>query len=122
VKESEKVVKVWRERFSILKSTKIDPDAFANIRYGDEITIVIEESREGDFIEIQRGYRLLSFDMVLPFGTVGFIARISKALADEGISIFVISSYTTDHILVRDEDLAKAVRKLEEIGFIVVME
>jgi len=50
---------------------------------------------------------------------VGFLARVSGALAEEGISIFVISSYSTDHILVKEKDVLKAIRKLEELGCIV---
>lgn len=86
-----------------------------------EQTIVIDESRikAGDIQDIQRGYKLLTFDTVLPFGLVGFIAKISNALAEEKISIFVISAYSTDHMLIKGKDLAMAKRKLESMGFIV---
>ncbi|MCK4310334.1 MAG: ACT domain-containing protein, partial [Methanomicrobia archaeon] len=55
----------------------------------------------------------------LPFELVGFLAKISKVLADEKISIFAISAYSTDHILVKEKDLAKAIKKLENLGFII---
>jgi hypothetical protein len=55
--------------------------------------------------------------MTLPFNLVGFLAEISKALADENISVFVISAYSTDHILVKKRDLVKAIKKLKELGF-----
>jgi len=48
------------------------------------------------------------------------LARISKALADEKISIYVISGYSTDHILIRSKDIVKAEKALEIIGCIRV--
>lgn len=57
--------------------------------------------------------------MVLPFGLVGFLAKVSKVLVDEKISIFAISAYSTDHILVKKKDLEKAIKKLENLGCIV---
>lgn len=54
--------------------------------------------------------------MVLPFGLVGFLAKISKTLADENISIFVISAFSTDHILVKEKNLKKAISKLKNLG------
>jgi hypothetical protein len=54
--------------------------------------------------------------MVLPFGLVGFLATVSKALADEGISIYVISAYSTDHILIKEKDILKAKKKLKKLG------
>ena len=57
--------------------------------------------------------------MVLLFGLVGFLAKVSKVLADEKIPIFVISAYSTDHILVKETDLAMAEEKLKELGCVV---
>lgn len=47
----------------------------------------------------------------------GFLAKISTALAEEGISAFVMLSYSTDHILIKDENLDRAIKKLESMRF-----
>jgi len=111
-------MKIWKETFVIIKSKRSYPDAFANIIDKNETTVIIEESKydSKDIIEIEKGWKILTFDMVLPFGLVGFLAKVSRALADENISIFVVSAYSTDHILVKEEDLTKSVEKLEELG------
>jgi hypothetical protein len=57
--------------------------------------------------------------MVLPFGLVGFLARVSRALADEKVSILAISAFSTDHILVKESDLPRAIKKLQSLGFVV---
>ena len=54
--------------------------------------------------------------MILPFGLVGFIAQVSGALAAEGISLMALSSYSTDHVLVKNKDLERAAAALERLG------
>ena len=111
----------WKETFAIIKSKKPYPMAFANIIDKNETTVIIEQSKydEENVIEIEKGWKILTFDMVLPFGLVGFLAQVSKVLADEKISIFVVSAYSTDHILVKEKDLARAEEKLKELGCVV---
>ena len=114
-------VYVWEETFAIIKSKKPCPNAFANIIDKNEITVIIEQSKynDEDVIEIEKGWKILTFDMVLPFGLVGFLAKVSKVLADEKIPIFAISAYSTDHILVKEKDLTRAAEKLKELGCVV---
>jgi hypothetical protein len=114
-------VYIWKETFAIIKAKKPYPNAFANIIDNNEITVIIEQSKYNneDVIEIEKGWKILTFDMVLPFGLIGFLAKISKVLADENISIFAVSVYSTDHILVKEKDLARAEEKLKELGCVV---
>ena len=55
--------------------------------------------------------------MHLDFELVGFISRIATALAAEGISIFAISAFTTDHIMVKEKNIEKTINVLENLGF-----
>ncbi len=114
-------VLVSKETFAIIKARKPHPEAFANIIDSKEITVIIDEAKssEVESIEIEAGWKLFTFDMVLPFNLVGFLARVAEALAKKGVSIFVISSYSTDHILVKEKDLKKAKEALEGLGFVV---
>ena len=111
---------VWKEKFAIVKSNKYLPDAFAIIKDKNEITVVIEQSKidnNKNIIKIDKNWKIITFDIFLPFNLVGFIAKISKILADAGISIFVISAFSTDHILVKEKNLNKAISKLKNLGF-----
>jgi len=114
-------VYVWKKTFAIIKSKKPYPNAFANIIDKNETTVIIEQSKynDEDVVEIEKDWKIITFDMVLPFGLVGFLAKISKVLADEKIPIFAISAYHTDHILVKEKDLVRAEEKLKELGCIV---
>jgi hypothetical protein len=112
-------VYIWKEDFVIAKAKRFLPEAFAVIRDKNEITVIIEESKikKKDVIEMEKGWKILTFDMVLPFELVGFLAKISGALAKARVSIFAISSYSTDHILVKKKDLPKAIKALKGLEF-----
>jgi len=114
-------VYIWEETFAIIKSKKPFVNAFANIIDKNETTVIIEQSKYDDenVIEIEKDWKILTFDMVLPFELVGFLAKVSKVLADEKIPIFAISAYSTDHILVKEKNLTRAEKKLKELGCVV---
>ncbi|MCX6641844.1 MAG: ACT domain-containing protein [Candidatus Bathyarchaeota archaeon] len=60
-------------------------------------------------------YRVLTFDIVLDLAIIGFMAVVSSVLAENGVSIYPISTYLRDHILVKKEDAEKAIRLLNEL-------
>jgi hypothetical protein len=83
-----------------------------------EVTMLIDEI---DFKTVryairnaktQGNFRLLSFDVELNFETVGFLAQISKILAEANVSIVALSAFSRDHLLIKQEDLPKALRVL----------
>ncbi|MDJ0270771.1 MAG: ACT domain-containing protein [Aigarchaeota archaeon] len=50
---------------------------------------------------------------------MGFLACVAGMLAEKRIPILVFSSYSTDHILVRDEHLERVLELLREQGVAV---
>jgi hypothetical protein len=62
--------------------------------------------------KIERGFRLLTFDLEMDLEVVGFIAEVSRILAAAGVPIFPISAFSRDHVLVKQNDLATALRAL----------
>ena len=112
---------VAAETFVIVKTERACAGAMAVIKDSRETTCVVEEARlrPQKFLGIEGGWRMITFDMVLPFTLVGFLAVVSGALAEAGISIFTLSAYSTDHIFVKNRDLEKAVRTLEKLGLSV---
>ncbi len=65
--------------------------------------------------KVESNFRLLTFDVELDFTVVGFIAEISRILAEAEISIIALSAFSRDHILVKQNDLAKALKVLGEV-------
>lgn len=105
-------IKVQDGIFSIVKAQKPRTDVFAYINDNKEMTLVIDSKKVKDnkFSEMEEGWKIITFDSVLPFNLVGFLSKVTKALAEANIPIFVISSYSTDHILVKEKYLDKAVK------------
>lgn len=61
-----------------------------------------------------RGFRVVG---KLDFALVGILARISGALAEEGISLFAVSTYDTDYIFLKAESFDAALAALQRRGF-----
>jgi hypothetical protein len=74
----------------------------------DELSLVCEAVAVPEEIEAVAGWKALKVRGPLDFELVGVLANLSTALAEAGVSIFAISTYETDYILVREERLEVA--------------
>lgn len=63
-------------------------------------------------MKVERGFRMLTFDIEMDFEVVGFIAEVSRILAAAGVPILPLSAFSRDHILVKQNDLATTLRAL----------
>jgi len=117
-------IRVWKETFAVTKSRRPLPNAFAVIQDGKEITVVADQSkiRLEDVIEVEKDWKILTLDVVLPFDTIGVTAKISDALAKAKVSMLLISAFSRDHFLVKEKDLEKAKEALRTIGLEVIEE
>ena len=85
-------------------------------RTSDETSIVCEERLVPADAQAERGFKALRVAGPLPFDATGVLASLAVPLADGGVSIFAISTFDTDYLLVREASLDKAVRVLREAG------
>ena len=107
----------------LLENPELSPRAdapFMILRDTYEVTLVIEEEdwrrirhslRDA---KVESGYRLLTLDIELPWDTVGYLARVTAILAAAGISVGALSSFSRDHLLIKQEDLPRALKELGE--------
>jgi hypothetical protein len=68
---------------------------------------------------VENGWSALVVDGPLDFGLTGILASIAGPLADAQISIFALSTYDTDYVLVKTDQADAAVRTLEAAGHTV---
>ena len=83
----------------------------------DEISVLLNQEYSGfidEKINEETGFKCLKIEGVLDFGEIGIIAKISNILAKEEISIFVVSTYNTDYVLVKENKIAHAIHVLKE--------
>jgi uncharacterized protein len=93
------------------------PSPFLTVsRTADELSITAVERAVPADARCERGYRALRVRGPLPLNLVGILAAIADPLADAGLSIFAISTFETDYVLVKARDLDVAVRTLEGAG------
>ena len=88
----------------------------------DEVSLVIPADAFEDFKEklpdnqaSPKPYRLITFDIELDFSLVGFMATISRVLADAGIPIMAFAAYSRDHLLVPAEQFSVAMAALSKL-------
>lgn len=84
----------------------------------NELSLVCPEADlPAAVLQCERGWRALKICGTLDFGLVGILAKISGLLAEAGISIFAVSTYNTDYILIKAAHLDKAVTALNTNGY-----
>ena len=83
----------------------------------DEISIVLLEQDLDPALKAERGWRYLKVKGPLDFSLTGILSSIATPLAKAGISIFVISTFDTDFILLKEASLELAITVLRSSGF-----
>lgn len=84
----------------------------------EELSLVcITVDAPGDTTDREDGWRALRIEGVLDFSLVGILARITGVLAECGIGLFAVSTFNTDYILVKKENLEKARAALKAAGY-----
>jgi hypothetical protein len=89
---------------------------FSITRTPEELSIVVEESRVPEGIQSQGGWRVIEVHGPFVLSEVGVLAALAGPLAAARISLFVVSTFDTDYLLVSSENLDAAVSVLERAG------
>lgn len=95
-------------------------DSFLSITKTDEeLSVVCQTGLKLDPVREEHGWKLLKLEGPIAFNTIGIISSISLPLASAKISIFVISTYDTDYILVKNAYLERVCAILTSEGFTI---
>jgi hypothetical protein len=105
---------------------KLEPDApvpawahgsFVSItRSSEELSIVCDEVDVPENILVEKAWRALKIKGPLDFGQTGILASFSQTLAEANVSLFAISTFDTDYLLVPEAQLNLALAALEQAG------
>lgn len=66
------------------------------------------------------GWNAFRIQGVLNFSLVGILSKISTILANNAISIFAVSTYDTDYVLIKSKDYQRGLEILESSGYKIV--
>lgn len=92
----------------------------AIVRTRDELSIVCEQHFVPEQTKVERNWRAFKVHGPLEFSQVGVLAALAQPLAQAGVSIFAISTFDTDYILVKEHSIDQAVHVFRQSGFTVV--
>lgn len=113
-------MKLLKEKYGVCRLDKIElipewqknSEFFSITRTPDELSIVCSEDNIPNEIKCEKDWRVLKIEGQLDFSLIGILASISTILAQKGISIFAISTYDTDYILVKNKDIDNTIDSL----------
>jgi hypothetical protein len=89
-------------------------------RTGEELSVVCAWGAAPEGVRREGPWRALKVAGPLDFALTGVLSAIAAPLADAGVSIFAVSTYDTDYVLVREERVGDAVAALRAAGLRVV--
>lgn len=124
---------VLNEKIAILKSSPdknipswvFDNKRFISVTYTDEeLLIVCSENVIPDNHEmtVEKGWKCIKVDGPLDFSLTGILTSLTSPLAEADISIFAISTYDTDYLLIKGYKLEKALEVLTKSGHNICQE
>ena len=116
-------LKIISQDFSVCKLedlSKVDySDEFCFIgKTDEELSLVCNTNLvPTNAIKCDNGWKAFRIEGVLDFSLIGILSKISTLLAGNEIGIFAVSTYNTDYILIKKENLNKAIEVLEQNGY-----
>ncbi|NPA07010.1 MAG: ACT domain-containing protein [Chloroflexi bacterium] len=91
----------------------------AVVRTPIETSILTLEAAVPEDVPASRGWRALRVRGPLPLDLIGVLAELTALLAQAGVSVFAVSTYDTDYLLVQAHALPHAVAALHAAGHVV---
>ena len=82
--------------------------------------VCITKEVPSNVIRRDDGWKAFCVQGVLDFSLIGILSEISTILAEHGISIFAVSTYNTDYILIKDTNYEKALEVLKSSGYEII--
>jgi hypothetical protein len=85
-------------------------------RTAEEVSLVLPEQEVQPGWQAETDWRCFKVQGPIDFGMTGVLAAIAGPLAEAGVSLFVVSTYDTDYVLVREADADRAGAALRAAG------
>lgn len=82
--------------------------------------VCLTENAPPNVIERDDGWNAMRIQGTLDFSLIGILAKLATLLAENNISIFAVSTYNTDYILIKKEKYEQALNVLSAAGYHVI--
>ncbi|MCK4984650.1 MAG: ACT domain-containing protein [Desulfobacterales bacterium] len=95
----------------------IDESDFSSVtRTEAELTIVCDQELVASGTTSETGWRCIKVEGPLDFSEIGIVLSLTQPLAESGVAVFLISTFDTDYLMVKEKDLANAIDALSAQG------
>lgn len=101
------------QKDSQIPSWAFDGEFYSITKTDDELSIVCLENNIPQDIKCESDWRIFKIQGPLDFSLIGILSKISSLMAENQISIFAVSTYDTDYILIKENNLENALKILE---------
>lgn len=119
-------IKILENVFSVCKAAD-----YSQVDFSAEFCFVGKTDEENSLVcavehvpanvtERDDGWRAFRIQGILDFSLIGILSKIAGLMAENGIGIFVVSTYNTDYILTKEVNFEKALRILSDEGYTIV--
>lgn len=81
-------------------------------RTADELSLVCQQERVPSKIRRDMGYRCLKVKGPLDLAMTGILASLATPLTEAGISVFAVSTFDTDYLLIKEAEVERAMEVL----------
>jgi uncharacterized protein len=118
-------LRLWPQDFSICRLAPGDPvpnwaggaSGFLSVtRTPAELTVVCSKAVVPPEVRQEGGWGLLEVEGPLDFALTGILASLAGPLARAGVSIFALSTFDTDYVMVRRQQMEQGIQALESAG------
>jgi len=103
-------------QFAELPSVFAKGEMCFSIRTDNELTIISPEFMAPNNVQQEIGFRCLRVAEHIAITDAGVLASLIQPLSDVGVSVMAISTFDTDYIFFREEDLVKVTQTLQHAG------
>ena len=94
---------------------------FSVTRTPDEVSVVASRERVPEGIAQDSGWRSFRVEGPLPLSAIGVLTALAAPLSQASVSLFAVSTFDTDYLLVKEEAAERAARALVQAGHTVDM-
>jgi hypothetical protein len=124
-------LKVIEDNYTIIQLSKDSElpkwinmfDSFISIvRTEDELSIVCKSTSipDNNLLKKSNDWTIIKIEEVLDFTLIGILFSLLKILKENKISVYTISTYNTDYILIKEKDKSKAIKYLSKYYDVII--
>ncbi len=88
----------------------------------EELSLVVPQAITIESDKVEKDWQALMIVGPLDFSLTGILSKITSKLAEENISIFALSTFDTDFILVKSDKITRAIKVLQKNHYKIIKE